>query len=117
VRSGAEEAGETTHVCAADEQGNVVSLTQSIQSLYGAKAAHPDLGFLYNNYLRTCPRRPHGHRLAPRAFARSNAAPTLVLERDGPPRLAPSRAPSRSPRPLERIRERGDRLGLAPVGR
>lgn len=95
VRSGAEEAGETTHVCAADEQGNVVSLTQSIQSLYGAKAAHPDLGFLYNNYLRTCPRRPHGHRLAPRAFARSNAAPTLVLERDGRPRLALGAAGSR----------------------
>jgi gamma-glutamyltranspeptidase / glutathione hydrolase len=95
VHTGAEEAGETTHVCAADEAGNVVSLTQSIQSLYGAKAAHPELGFLYNNYLLTCPRRPHGHRLAPRAFARSNAAPTLVLDHDGRPRLALGAAGSR----------------------
>jgi gamma-glutamyltranspeptidase / glutathione hydrolase len=95
VQSGAEEAGETTHVCAADAMGNVVSLTQSIQSLYGAKAAHPDLGFLYNNYLRTCPRRPHGHRLAPGAFARSNAAPTLVLDDHGRTRLALGAAGSR----------------------
>jgi gamma-glutamyltranspeptidase/glutathione hydrolase len=95
VVSGAEEAGETTHVCTADEHGNVVSLTQSIQSLYGAKVAHPKLGFLYNNYLRTCPRRPHGHRLAPRAFARSNAAPTLILDLDGWPRLAIGAAGSR----------------------
>jgi gamma-glutamyltranspeptidase/glutathione hydrolase len=82
-------------VCTADEHGNVVSLTQSIQSLYGAKVAHPKLGFLYNNYLRTCPRRPHGHRLAPRAFARSNAAPTLILDLDGWPRLAIGAAGSR----------------------
>jgi gamma-glutamyltranspeptidase/glutathione hydrolase len=92
----AEEGGETTHVCAADGDGNVVSLTQSIQSLYGAKAAHPGLGFLYNNYLRTCPRRRrHGHRLGPRAYARSNAAPTIVLGGDGTPRLAIGAAGSR----------------------
>lgn len=91
----AEEPGETTHVCAADRDGNVVSLTQSIQSLYGAKAAHPDLGFLYNNYLRTCPRRPHGHRLAPGVYARSNATPTLILSPTGRPRLVIGAAGSR----------------------
>jgi gamma-glutamyltranspeptidase/glutathione hydrolase len=95
VRVSAEEPGETTHVCTADQDGNVVSLTQSIQSLYGAKAAHPELGFLYNNYLRTCPRRPHGHRLGPGAFARSNAAPTLVLEPGGRVRYALGAAGSR----------------------
>jgi gamma-glutamyltranspeptidase/glutathione hydrolase len=78
----AEEPGETTHLCTADADGNVVSLTQSIQSLFGAKVANPDYGFLYNNYLTTCPRRRHAYRLGSRSRARSNAVPTFVLGRD-----------------------------------
>jgi gamma-glutamyltranspeptidase / glutathione hydrolase len=74
----AEEPGETTHLCTADQQGNVVSLTQSIQSLFGAKVANGECGFLYNNYLTTCPRKPHPHQLGSRCLPRSNAAPTLV---------------------------------------
>ncbi len=92
----AEPGGDTTHLCAADDDGNVVSLTQSIQSLFGAKVAHPDLGFFYNNYLRTCPRRMHRNRLAGGVLARSNAAPTLVLRAaDGRPLLALGAAGSR----------------------
>jgi len=74
-----EEPGETTHLCVADKQGNVVSLTQSIQSLFGAKVANGRLGFLYNNYLTTCPRRQHPYQLGSHCIPRSNAAPTLVL--------------------------------------
>jgi gamma-glutamyltranspeptidase/glutathione hydrolase len=74
-----EEPGETTHLCTADKQGNVVSLTQSIQSLFGAKVANGRLGFLYNNYLTTCPRRPHPYQLGSHCIPRSNAAPTVVL--------------------------------------
>jgi gamma-glutamyltranspeptidase/glutathione hydrolase len=70
---------ETTHLCTVDNQGNVVSLTQSIQSLFGAKVANEQLGFLYNNYLRTCPRRPHPYQLRGSCMPRSNAGPTLVL--------------------------------------
>jgi len=71
-------------------------LTQSIQSLFGAKAANPEYGFLYNNYLLTCPRRKHTHRLGPGSPARSNAAPTLVLgERGSPAVLALGAAGSR----------------------
>jgi gamma-glutamyltranspeptidase/glutathione hydrolase len=62
-----------------DRQGNIVLLTQSIQSMFGAKVAHPKLGFLYNNYLCTCPRYPHPFGLAKNCRPRSNAAPTLVL--------------------------------------
>ena len=80
----AEEAGETTHLCTADDEGNVVSLTQSIQSLFGAKVANEGYGFLYNNYLATCPRRRHPYRLRGLAPVRSNAAPTLVTEPAGP---------------------------------
>lgn len=75
----AEEQGDTTHLSVSDRQGNIVLLTQSIQSMFGAKVAHPKLGFLYNNYLCTCPRYPHPFGLAKNCRPRSNAAPTLVL--------------------------------------
>ncbi len=75
-----EEPGETTHLCTADRQGNVVALTQSIQSLFGAKVANGQLGFLYNNYLSTCKRRPHPYQLAGGCIPLSNVAPTLVLK-------------------------------------
>ena len=94
----AEEVGETTHLCTADAEGNVVSLTQSIQSVFGAKVASAKVGFLYNNYLTTCPRRSHPYRLGPRCLARSNAMPTLVLQPDsrlGEPLLAVGAAGSR----------------------
>jgi gamma-glutamyltranspeptidase/glutathione hydrolase len=76
-----EEPGETTHLCVVDGDGNAVSLTQSIQSLFGAKVAHGQLGFLYNNYLCTCTRRRHPYRLGSGCIPESNIAPTLVLRR------------------------------------
>ena len=79
----AEEPGDTTHLAVSDTQGNVVMLTQSIQSVFGAKVAHPELGFVYNNYLRTCPRGAHPYALRGGGRPRSNACPTLVLGRDG----------------------------------
>jgi gamma-glutamyltranspeptidase/glutathione hydrolase len=82
VNDVAEEAGDTTHLSVCDRHGNIVMLTQSIQSLFGAKVAHRDLGFLYNNYLCTCPRYPHPYALGPGCRPRSNAAPTLVLQTD-----------------------------------
>jgi len=75
--------GDTTHLNVADRAGNVVALTQSIQSVFGAKVANRDLGFVYNNYLCTCPRSAHPYGLAGNSQPRSNAAPTLVL-RDTP---------------------------------
>lgn len=90
-----EEPGETTHLCAADRQGNVVALTQSIQTHFGAGVAHPSCGFLYNNYLTTCPRHRHPHRLRSRCQPRSNAAPMLILHSDAQPYLALGAAGSR----------------------
>jgi gamma-glutamyltranspeptidase/glutathione hydrolase len=43
--------GETTHLSIIDSKGMAVSLTQSIERVYGCKAAAAGLGFLYNNYL------------------------------------------------------------------
>jgi gamma-glutamyltranspeptidase/glutathione hydrolase len=95
-----EEGGETTHLCAADGEGNVVSLTQSIQSLFGAKVANSRCGFLYNNYLTTCPRVPNPHQVAGGWVPRSNASPTLLVQGGERPR-------GRRPRDDER---RGARL-------
>lgn len=82
VQDLAEEPGDTTHLSVADRHGNVVMLTQSIQSVFGAKVAHPALGFLYNNYLVTCPRYQHPYMLRGYCRPRSNVAPVLVLRRD-----------------------------------
>src|SRR5262249_1461180 len=73
------EPGDTTHLSVTDEEGNIVSLTQSIQSLFGAKVANAELGFLYNNYLCTCPRDEHPYQLGSRAMPRSNVSPTIVF--------------------------------------
>lgn len=81
--------GETSHLCVADSSGNWVSMTQSIERSFGAGVAAPELGFLYNGYLRAfkIKNRRHPHYLRPGAPARSNAAPTMLL-RDGRPVLA-----------------------------
>lgn len=44
--------GETTHFSVVDGDGLSVAVTQSIDSYFGAKVAHPTLGFLYNNYMQ-----------------------------------------------------------------
>lgn len=44
--------GETTHFSVVDAEGWVVAATQSIDSYFGAKVVHPQLGFLYNNYMQ-----------------------------------------------------------------
>jgi gamma-glutamyltranspeptidase/glutathione hydrolase len=82
MNDAAEEPGDTTHLSACDRYGNIAMLTQSIQSVFGAKVAHRDLGFLYNNYLCTCPRYSHPYALRPGCRPRSNIAPTLVLQVD-----------------------------------
>ncbi len=76
----AEGPGDTTHLTVADGRGSVVALTQSIQSVFGAKVAQPELGFLYNNYLYTCPRDNSPEALGPRCRPRSNVAPTVVMQ-------------------------------------
>jgi gamma-glutamyltranspeptidase/glutathione hydrolase len=39
--------GDTNHLSVADAMGNAVAITQSIGPNFGAKVAHPELGFFY----------------------------------------------------------------------
>jgi gamma-glutamyltranspeptidase/glutathione hydrolase len=79
------ESGETSHLCVVDRDGNAVSWTQSIERSFGAKVVTPDLGFLHNGYMKgfKIVSKRHPHTLRPGAVARSNAAPTLVLDDNG----------------------------------
>jgi gamma-glutamyltranspeptidase/glutathione hydrolase len=74
--------GDTTHLSAMDNQGNVVSLTQSIERLYGSFSASPKLGFLYNNYMSAFEYKDitHPNYLRPAAAPWASVAPTIVFK-------------------------------------
>lgn len=76
----------TTHLSVMDEEGNAVGLSQSIESIYGSKAAADGLGFIYNNYLKGCETRDpsHPHFLRPGAVPNSSLAPAILFYRDKP---------------------------------
>lgn len=78
----------TTHVTAADADGNVVAMTQTINNLFGAKATAPGTGVLLNNTMALFDPHPgHPASVAPGKRVTSSMAPTIVL-RDGRPRWA-----------------------------
>ena len=81
--------GETTHISVMDREGNAVSLSQSIESIYGSKAAAAGLGFMYNNYLNTLDTMDpsHPYYLRPGAVPWSSVAPSIMFM-DGRPWLA-----------------------------
>lgn len=78
--------GETTHISVLDPAGNAVALTQSIERSFGAAECCPELGFLYNGFLRAfkVENSRHPHYLRPGAPARSNACPTIALRAGRP---------------------------------
>lgn len=78
--------GETTHISVMDSEDNVVSLSQSIESIYGSKAAAEGLGFMYNNYLNTLTTRDpsHPYFLRPNAVPWSSVAPAIVFLKGKP---------------------------------
>ncbi|MFC1529801.1 gamma-glutamyltransferase, partial [Gemmatimonadota bacterium] len=78
--------GETTHLTAADADGNVVGITQSIEQVFGGKCANPDFGFFYNNYMTTFDYRDmaHPYFLLPGASPWSTVAPTLLYRKSKP---------------------------------
>ena len=81
--------GETTHFSVVDKSGTVVSATSSINNYFGSKAASPELGFLYNDYMNEFkinePENPFN--LRPDAMPYSSMTPTLLMK-DGKPVMA-----------------------------
>lgn len=72
--------GETTHLSVMDKHGVAVSLTQSIERVYGSKAAADGMGFLYNNYIMDFEysEPQHPFYLRPNAVPWATVAPSLV---------------------------------------
>ncbi|MFC1605895.1 gamma-glutamyltransferase family protein [Pseudomonadota bacterium] len=75
-----EPGGETTHFSVVDGDGMAVAVTQSIDSYFGAGVAHPQLGFLYNNYMQGFriddPAAPYA--LEPLQMPKSSMSATIV---------------------------------------
>jgi gamma-glutamyltranspeptidase/glutathione hydrolase len=73
----------TTHLSVVDRDGNIVTLTQTLLSLFGSRVILPQTGILMNNginWFDPRPDRPNG--LAPDKRGLSNYVPTL-MEKDG----------------------------------
>lgn len=90
LRRGADatrEAAGTSHFVVVDEQGNVASMTTSVESLFGSGRAVQ--GFFLNNQLTdfsfvpTDDGRPVANAVAPGKRPRSSMSPVIVLDREG----------------------------------
>jgi len=86
IRNTIATSGETTHLSVMDRAGNVVSLTQSIERVFGAKVVCPDLGFLYNNYMSAFEYEDmtHPYYLRPNGVPWASVAPTIVFQKMDP---------------------------------
>lgn len=77
------ESPNTTHVTVADSQGNVVSTTQTINSLFGACVQIPGTGMIANNYMYNFDPHPGlALSIAPGKRVFTSMAPMMAL-RDG----------------------------------
>lgn len=83
-----ETGGETTHFSVVDGDGMAVAVTQSINSYFGSKVVHPQLGFLYNNYMQGFQVRDSAapYALEPLKMPKSSMSATIVV-RGGKTRL------------------------------
>ncbi|MEZ5818395.1 MAG: gamma-glutamyltransferase [Hyphomicrobiaceae bacterium] len=73
----------TTHLSVIDRDGNIVTLTQTLLSLFGSRVVLPQTGILMNNGINWFDPRPGGpNGLAPDKRGLSNYVPT-IMEKDG----------------------------------
>jgi gamma-glutamyltranspeptidase/glutathione hydrolase len=78
----------TTHLNVVDAEGNFVSLTQTLLSIFGSKVLLPETGILMNNGIMWFDPRPgRPNSMAPAKRPLCNMCPTIAL-RDGAPFLA-----------------------------
>jgi gamma-glutamyltranspeptidase/glutathione hydrolase len=78
----------TTHCCAMDDEGNVVSTTQTLNNGFGSKVTVPGTGMLLNNCMHLMDPNPgRTNSIAPGKRILSSMSPTIVLK-DGQPFMA-----------------------------
>lgn len=72
---------DTTHLSVMDKEGNAVGITQSIELVYGSKAAADGLGFLYNNYMSAfeVENPTHPFYLRPNAIPWTSVCPSIIF--------------------------------------
>ncbi|ABX12900.1 gamma-glutamyltransferase family protein [Nitrosopumilus maritimus] len=72
---------DTTHLSVMDKDGNAVGITQSIELVYGSKAAADGLGFLYNNYMSAYEfdNPNHPFYLRPNAIPWTSVCPSIIF--------------------------------------
>ena len=84
----AAEGADTTHLTVADGKGNVVSTTQTINSLFGARFIVPGTGMIPNNYMNNFdPRRGNALSIEPGKRVTTSMSPMMAMK-DGKVRYA-----------------------------
>lgn len=79
------EGASTTHCCAADAEGNVVTTTQTLNGGFGAKVTVPGTGMLLNNCMHLMDPNPgRTNSIAPGKRILSSMSPTIVLKEGRP---------------------------------
>ncbi len=82
------ESASTTHCCAMDADGNVVTTTQTLNGGFGSKVTVPGTGMLLNNCMHLMDPNPgRTNSIAPGKRILSSMSPTIVLK-DGQPYMA-----------------------------
>lgn len=82
------ESANTTHLTVADSDGNVVAMTQTINSTFGARIVVPGTGIIPNNYMYVFDPHPgHALSIAPGKRVTSSMSPMMALK-DGKPVVA-----------------------------
>ena len=82
------ESRDTTHLTVADEEGNVVSMTQTIHEAFGSKVTVPGTGMILNNTMYIFDPHPgNANSIAPGKRMLSSMSPTIILK-DGKPFMA-----------------------------
>ncbi len=82
------ESSNTTHATVADSEGNIVTMTQTINSTFGARIVVPGTGIIPNNYIYVFDPHPgHALSIAPGKRVTSSMAPVMALK-DGKPVVA-----------------------------
>ena len=75
----------TSHICAADAKGNIVSLTQTHGGNFGSLVAVPDAGFILGHGVgRFDPRPGWANSVGPGKQPLHNMCPTLIMKDDRP---------------------------------